>query len=84
MDNDLAKLLGDMRGDLGRIEGKLDAHKESFDRHLQQDMEAYKVIGQLKQEQARMRGFLAGVGSLGGLLGAAATYLFEHVFGGHS
>jgi hypothetical protein len=82
MDTELANMLGEIHGSLGRIEQKIDSHKEAFDKHVEMDMEAYKAIGEQGRQIARQKGFLAGMGAVGGLIGAVATWAADRLLRG--
>lgn len=68
---DIYNVLINMRGDLGRLEGKVDGHGEKLASH---DI----VVQKLQLSSARQRGFVAALSTIGAIvgagLGAAADY----------
>lgn len=72
----------DIQRTLGRIEEKIDSHVKAFDKHVDMDMQAYHVIGDLQKTQAKQKGFLSAVGVLGSGMGAALGWLVERMIGG--
>lgn len=75
---------GYVREMLGRIDTKLSSHVDAFEKHVEDDREAYKAIVGLREAQARQRGFLTAVGVMGSGLGAALGWLIEKTLGiGH-
>jgi hypothetical protein len=87
---DIYNVLINMRGDMGRLEGKLDGHAETLARHIEDDdrREIAKVeaIRKLELIHAKQRGFVAAISTLGAIcgavLGAAADY-FSRGHGPH-
>lgn len=91
MDTELAQMIGNMQASLGRIEQKIDSHKEAFTQHIQDDHLAYKAIsslretvGDLQVAVAKQKGFITGVGAAASAVGAAVAWLIERMWGGHS
>lgn len=72
-----------MSESLGRIEQKIDSHVEAFDKHVAMDMEAYKVIGNLKTDAAKQKGYIAAVGAICAGLVTVAGSVLDRVFFGH-
>lgn len=76
-----------MQRTLGRMEGTLNSHVQAFDRHLEQDMEAYKAISVLKTEHARQKGFFKAVtlgwAAVTAVLASVASFFVHRWLGTH-
>lgn len=78
--NQIYQLLTDVKGDLGEMKGTLDSHVKAFDKHIEDDRKAYGAIIEIKQSQARQKGFIAGMATVGTAVGAGLAWLAERVF----
>ncbi len=59
-----------MRGDLGRLEGKVDGHAEKLSAHIEDDRKLTASVQELQVSQARQRGFVAAISTVGAVIGA--------------
>ena len=75
---DIYNLLVNMRGDLGRLEGKVDGHASKLSDHIEDDRRLTDAVQRLQLSSARQRGFVAAISTVGAVvgagLGAAADY----------
>ncbi len=75
---DIYNVLINMRGDLGRLEGKVDGHATALATHIEDDKELTAAVQRIQISQARQRGFVAALSTVGAVvgagLGAAADY----------
>lgn len=81
---DIYNLLVNMRGDLGRLEGKFDGHAIAFKAHVEDDKAIVESVQKLQIAAARQRGFVAAISTVGAVVGAglgAAVDYFSR--GGH-
>lgn len=70
---DIYNVLINMRGDLGRLEGKVDGHAEKLSTHIEDDKALVVAVQKLQMSQARQRGFVAAVSTAGAVVGALMT-----------
>jgi hypothetical protein len=85
---DIYNVLINMRGDLGRLEGKVDGHANTLKTHIDDDKVTHAALVASVQKvqvyQARQRGFITAVSAIGGTIGAGVVYLLKLIVGGHS
>lgn len=74
---DIYNVLINMRGDLGRLEGKVDGHAEKLASHIEDDKLLESSIQKLQISQARQRGFIAAVSTIGPVIGAGIGYAID-------
>ncbi len=67
---DIYNVLINMRGDLGRLEGKVDGHAEKLSAHIEDDKAMTAAVQKLQISQARQRGFVAALSTVGAVVGA--------------
>lgn len=67
---DIYNLLVNMRGDLGRLEGKFDGHATAFKAHVEDDKDLAESVQKIQISQARQRGFVTALSTVGAVLGA--------------
>lgn len=80
--SDIYNVLINMRGDLGRLEGKVDGHASTLAAHVADDKvndAAFtSALSKIQLSAARQRGFVTAFSVVGGIvgtaLGAAADY----------
>lgn len=76
---DIFNLLVNMRGDMGRIEGTVKGFGENLSKHIEDDKDLSAAVQKLQISQARQRGFVAALSTVGAVvgagLGAAVDYL---------
>lgn len=81
---DIYNVLINMRGDLGRLEGKVDGHAVTLAAQKADHDTIVVTVQRLQISQARQRGFVAALSTIGAVvgagLGAAADYFSR---GGH-
>jgi hypothetical protein len=81
---DIYNLLVNMRGDLGRVEGKVDGHSAALIAQKSEHDNLRDGVQRLQLAQARSRGFVAAISTVGAVVGAglgAAVDYFSR--GGH-
>lgn len=79
---DIYNVLINMRGDLGRLEGKVDGHANTLAAHIVADDKinstTTEALTKIQLASARQRGFVTAFSMFGGIigtaLGAAADY----------
>jgi hypothetical protein len=78
---DIYNALLKMGGDIGRLEGKLDGHMASMAAHVEDDERVAEAVQKLQLSQARQRGFVAAISTVGAVagatLGAAVDFLIR-------
>ena len=78
---DIYNTLINMRGDLGRLEGKVDGHGAALTAHAASDEKiqtaAAEAISRLQLSQAKQRGFIAAVATIGGVIGAGIAPVID-------
>ena len=83
--SDIFNLLVNMRGDMGRIEGTVKGFGEKLTDHIKDDKDLTAAVQKLQLSQARQRGFVAAISTVGAVigegLGAAVDYFSRG--GGH-
>jgi hypothetical protein len=67
---DIYNLLVNMRGDLGRLEGKVDGHASKLSDHIEDDRRLTDAVQRLQLSSARQRGFVAAISTVGAVVGA--------------
>ena len=78
---DIYNVLINMRGDLGRLEGKVDGLSAAFKQHVQDDKDTAAAhlatvaalggsIQKINLSNARQRGFVAAISTVGAVVGA--------------
>lgn len=80
--SDIYNVLINMRGDLGRLEGKVDGHAVALNTHIADDKVSdaafNEALTKIQMAGARQRGFVTAISLFGGVvgtaLGAAADY----------
>jgi hypothetical protein len=72
-----------IKQDIGEIKGSLSGHVKAFDDHVQMDEKAYHAISEIRQQQAKQKGFIAAMGAVGGGVVAALGYVIDKMWGGH-
>lgn len=77
---DIYNLLVNMRGDLGRLEGKFDGHTVAFNAHVEDDKELNKAVQRLQISNARQRGFVAAISAVGAVMGAGLGVAADLIF----
>ena len=86
MDDVLADTLNANLKSATTQDGKLDALVLAMiavvDCQLKTAHKVNTVMDERKREKERARGFLAAVGIIGSVIGAAASWLASHIFGG--
>jgi hypothetical protein len=84
---DIYNVLINMRGDIGRLEGKVDSQKETLVAHIKDDethqAEMYGSIRKLEMAGARQKGFVAAISTVGAVLGAGIGAVVDYVSRGH-
>jgi hypothetical protein len=83
MSDEVLSALGDIQRTLGKIDGKLESHIDSFRAHVEDDRKAYAALISLKEGQARQKGFLTAIGMFGSGVGAALGWIIQRTFGHH-
>jgi|HubBroStandDraft_1064217.scaffolds.fasta_scaffold42255_2 hypothetical protein len=79
---DIYNVLINMRGDLGRLEGKVDGQASAFKQHVQDDKDTAAAhaasvatlasgIQKINISSARQRGFVTAIATVGGIIGTA-------------
>lgn len=85
---EIYNVLINMRGDLGRLEGKVDGHANTLKAHVDDDKVTHAAlvasVQKLQINQARQRGFVTAVSAVGGTVGAGFVYILKLIIGGHS
>ena len=85
---DIFNALMNMRGDISRVEGKIDGHATTLKTHIYDDKVTHAAlvasVRDLQISQARQRGFITAVSAIGGTVGAAVVYILKLIIGGHS
>lgn len=85
---EIYNVLINMRGDLGRLEGKVDGHANTLKAHVDDDKVTHAAlvasVQTLQVYQARQRGFITAVSAIAGTIGAGAVYIIKALIGGHS
>ncbi len=85
---DIFNALMNMRGDISRVEGKIDGHSTTLKTHISDDKVTHAAlvasVRDLQISQARQRGFITGISALGGIIGTAITLGVKYFFGSHS
>jgi hypothetical protein len=91
---DIYNLIVNMKGDLGRVEGKISGMADAFKAHVEDD----KVVAaahlasvatvadevvKLKLSGAKQRGFVAAISTVGAVLGTGLGALVEYVSRSH-
>jgi hypothetical protein len=71
---DIYNVLINMRGDLGRLEGKVDGHASTLATHIADDKvndaALTAALQKIQISQARQRGFVAALSTVGAVIGA--------------
>lgn len=71
---DIYNVLINMRGDLGRLEGKMDGHATTLATHIADDKvdnaALTAALTKLQLSNARQRGFVAAISTVGAVVGA--------------
>jgi hypothetical protein len=75
--SDIYNLLVNMRGDLGRLEGKVDGHASKLSDHIEDDRRLTDDVRKLQIGAARQRGFVAAISTVGAVLGAGLGGLVD-------
>ena len=74
-------------GALGRIESKIDGNSDTLKDHIKHDEEVTRAlfgrIETLQLGQAKQKGFLTALTSVGSVLGAGIGYFVERMIRGH-
>lgn len=76
---DIYNLLVNMRGDLGRLEGKVDGHADKLSAHIQDDKELTASVQKLQQSSDRQRGFMAAISTIGAVVGAGVGAAVDYI-----
>jgi hypothetical protein len=80
---DIYNLLVNMRGDLGRLEGKVDGHASKLSDHIEDDRRLTDAVQKLQIGAARQRGFVAAISTVGAVIGAALGAAVDYISRGH-
>lgn len=67
---DIYNVLINMRGDLGRLEGKVDGHGSALVAQKSEHDTLAGTVQKIQLGQARQRGFVAAISTVGAVLGA--------------
>lgn len=81
---DIFSVLMDIKESIGRLDGKVDSHSGQLAAHIADDKVLSESIQKLQISQARQRGFVAALSTMGAVVGAglgAAVDYFSR--GGH-
>jgi hypothetical protein len=74
-------------GALSRIEQKIDSHVDTVDAHMKHDQDVQKLlfdrVEAMQLTQARQKGFITAIVSVGSVLGAGIGYAVEVLLGRH-
>ncbi len=81
---DIYNLLINMKGDLGRLEGKVDGHAEKLSAHIEDDKLLNASIQKLQLSQAKQRGFVAAISTIGAVVGAGLGAAVDYITRGGS
>lgn len=84
---DIYNVLINMRGDLGRLEGKVDGHATTLATHIADDKvdnaALVAAVQKLQLTNARQRGFVAAISTVGAVLGAGLGAVVDYLARGH-
>jgi hypothetical protein len=84
---DIYNVLINMRGDIGRLEGKVDSHSDTLTAHMADDKinEAALItsLQKLQSTHDRQKGFIAAITTVGGLIGAGIGVAADYISRGH-
>ena len=81
---DIYNVLINMRGDIGRLEGKVEGFGEKLAAHVLDDKALSESVQKLQLSQARQRGFVAAISSVGAIVGAGIGGLVDYIACGGS
>jgi hypothetical protein len=81
--SDIYNVLINMRGDIGRLEGKMDGHAQKLTEHIEDDKILTAAIQKLQSANDRQRGFVAAIATIGAVMGAALGAIVDLVARGH-
>lgn len=81
---DIYNVLINMRGDMGRFEGKLEGFGLKLSDHIEDDKKQAAALQAIQISQARQRGFVAAISTIGAILGAALGAVADYFSRTHS
>jgi hypothetical protein len=76
--SDIFNLLVNMRGDMGRIEGTVKGFGEKLAEHIVDDKLLAASVHKLQLSQARQRGFVAAISTVGAVVGAGIGAVVDY------
>jgi hypothetical protein len=68
---DIYNVLINMRGDLGRLEGKVDGHGDKLLAQKEEHDALQADVQKIQMSHARQRGFVAAISTIGAVIGAS-------------
>jgi hypothetical protein len=80
----LMGVLIDIKGDIGKLEGKFDGHTAAFAAHCADDKTISENVQKLQLSAARQKGFVAAISTVGAVLGAGLGALADYLSRGSS
>jgi hypothetical protein len=84
---EIYNVLINMRGDLGRLEGKMDSHVQTLTAHVADDKitdaAALAALQTIQLSQARQKGFIAAISTIGAIIGAGIGAAADYFSRGH-
>lgn len=80
---DIYNLLINMKGDMGRLEGKVGGISDAFKAHVDDDKLLTAAVTKLQLSNARQRGFVAAISTVGAVVGAGLGAAVDYFSRGH-